>query len=145
MLQTPRILIIGTGDTKADELGYMHAQVKAAGGAPVMLDVSILGDPPYRAEHDKHAVAAAAGSTIPEIVALGDENSAMTVMAEGAARLTRRLYEDGQVDGFIALGGTWGPTSLWMWPWPFRSESRNSSSRRSPIRISFRRSGSPPT
>jgi uncharacterized protein (UPF0261 family) len=108
MQQTPRILIIGTGDTKAEELGYMQAQVEAAGGVPVMLDVSILGDPPYRPEHDKHAVAAAAGSTIPEIVALGDENSAMTAMADGAARLTRALYEDGQVDGFIALGGTMG-------------------------------------
>ncbi len=104
----PRILIIGTGDTKADELGFMRGKVAEAGGLPLMLDVSVLGDPPYSPDFDKHAVAAAGGSTIPAIVALGDENSAMTVMAAGASALTRRLHDDGRIDGVIALGGTMG-------------------------------------
>lgn len=106
--RSPRILVIGTGDTKADELDFMRAKVAEAGGVPLMLDVSVLGDPPYLPEHDKHAVAAAAGTTIPAIVASGDENSAMTLMAEGAARLTKRLHDAGEIDGFIALGGTMG-------------------------------------
>jgi uncharacterized protein (UPF0261 family) len=46
MQQSPRILVIGTGDTKADELDFMRAKVYEAGGVPVMLDVSVLGDPP---------------------------------------------------------------------------------------------------
>lgn len=104
----PRILIIGTGDTKADELEFMRGKVAEAGGLPLMLDVSVLGDPPYRAEFDKHAVAAAGGSTIPEIVGLGDENSAMTVMAAGASALAKRLHDEGRIDGVIALGGTMG-------------------------------------
>ncbi len=104
----PRILIIGTGDTKADELEFMRDKVAEAGGLPLMLDVSVLGDPPYSPEFDKHAVATAGGSTIPAIVALGDENSAMTVMAAGASALTRRLHDDGRIDGVIALGGTMG-------------------------------------
>ena len=44
----PKILLCGTGDTKADELQYMASRIRAAGGDPVMLDVSVLGDPPYR-------------------------------------------------------------------------------------------------
>ena len=104
----PRILIIGTGDTKADELEFMRGKVAEAGGLSLMLDVSVLGDPPYRAEFDKHAVAAAGGSTIPEIVGLGDENSAMTVMAAGASALAKRLHDEGRIDGVIALGGTMG-------------------------------------
>lgn len=108
MQRAPRILVIGTGDTKADELGFMREGISKAGGVPLMLDVSILGDPPYRPEHDKHAVAAAARTSIAEIVALGDENAAMTAMAAGATALVRKLYEDGDVDGFIALGGTMG-------------------------------------
>ena len=60
MQQPPRILVIGTGDTKSDELSYLAGKVEAAGGNPVMLDVSVLGDPPYRPAHDKHAVARAA-------------------------------------------------------------------------------------
>lgn len=104
----PRILVIGTGDTKADELAFMRMTIAKAGGLPLMLDVSVLGDPPYQPDFDKHAVAAAGGSTIPAIVALGDENAAMTVMAAGASALTRRLHDQGRIDGVIALGGTMG-------------------------------------
>lgn len=104
----PRILLTGTGDTKADELLYMAERIRAAGGEPVMLDVSVLGDPPYKPEHDKHAVAAAVGKTIDEIANSGDENSAMVLMAEGATRLVRELVERGEVDAFIAIGGTMG-------------------------------------
>ena len=70
MTQTaPNILVIGTGDTKADEITFIARKIRDAGGIPVLMDVSILGDPPYMPEHDKHAVAAAAGHTIEEIIA----------------------------------------------------------------------------
>ncbi len=104
----PRILVIGTGDTKADELAFMRMTIAQAGGLPLMLDVSVLGDPPYQPDFDKHAVAAEGGSTIPAIVALGDENAAMTAMAAGASALTRRLHDESRIDGVIALGGTMG-------------------------------------
>ena len=108
MEEKRRILLIGTGDTKADELLFMRERIEAVGGVAVMMDVSVLGDPPYRPEHDKHAVASAAGTTIEAIIASGDENSAMTLMALGASRLTRTLYDQGEIDGFIGLGGTMG-------------------------------------
>jgi uncharacterized protein (UPF0261 family) len=105
---TQRILVIGTGDTKADELLFMRERIEAVGGAAIMMDVSVLGDPPYQPAHDKHAVASAADTTIEAIIASGDENSAMTLMALGASRLARTLYDKGEIDGFIALGGTMG-------------------------------------
>lgn len=105
---TPKILVVGTGDTKADELLFMGACIQKAGGKPVMLDVSVLGDPPYRPEHDKHAVAAAAGTTIRAIADSGDENTAMAAMADGAAKLTRKLHDAGEADAVIAIGGTMG-------------------------------------
>lgn len=104
----PRILIIGTGDTKAEELDFMRLKVRQAGGAPVMLDVSVLGDPPYAPEYDKHAVAAAAETTIQTIIDSGDENTAMTLMAAGASRLAKELHGRGEIDGVIALGGSMG-------------------------------------
>ena len=106
--KTPRILIIGTGDTKTDELLFMRDRIEAAGGIGIMLDVSILGDPPYQAEYDKHAVAAAADTTIGEIAASGDENTAMSAMARGAVVLAGDLHAKGAIDGMIALGGTMG-------------------------------------
>lgn len=106
--QPPRILVIGTGDTKSDELLFMRERIAEAGGVPILMDVSILGTPPYRPEHDKHAVATAAGTTIDALAASGDENTAMSGMALGAARLARRLHETGAIDAMIAIGGTMG-------------------------------------
>ena len=104
----PKILIIGTGDTKADELLFMKERVEAAGGDALMMDVSVLGDPPYKPDWSKRDIAEAAETTIEAIVASGDENSAMALMALGASRLTRRLHDELRIDGFIALGGTMG-------------------------------------
>jgi len=104
----PRILLIGTGDTKADELLFMQERIKDAGGTPVMMDVSVLGDPPYEARYDKHAVAASADTTISAVIAGGDENSSMILMARGASRLSRQLCNDGEIDAVIAIGGTMG-------------------------------------
>jgi uncharacterized protein (UPF0261 family) len=107
-IQHPRILLIGTGDTKADELLFMNNCIREAGGEPIMMDVSVLGDPPYNPRHDKHAVAQAAETTIDAIAASGDENSAMSLMALGASRMARRLSDAGEIDGMIAIGGTMG-------------------------------------
>jgi uncharacterized protein (UPF0261 family) len=104
----PRILLIGTGDTKADELNFMSECIARAGGRTVMMDISVLGDPPYRPAHDKHAVAAAAHTTIDVIASSGDENSAMSLMAVGAANLARDLADRDAIDGVIAIGGTMG-------------------------------------
>lgn len=107
-MQRPRILLIGTGDTKADELLFMSACIAEAGGEAIMMDVSVLGDPPYAAPYDKHAVAASAQATIAQIASSGDENEAMSLMALGASRLVRQLSDAGEIDGVIAIGGTMG-------------------------------------
>ncbi len=104
----PHILVIGTGDTKSEELLFMADVIGKAGGVPVMVDVSVLGNPPYVPAHSKHDVAAAAGTSMEAILASGDENSAMALMASGAAALVRALCEAGKVDGMIALGGSLG-------------------------------------
>ena len=104
----PRILVIGTGDTKSDELTFMADVIAGAGGVPVMVDVSVLGDPPYRPDYSRHDIAAASGTTIEAIIESGDENSAMELMARGAAGLMSRLHAAGDVDGMIALGGSMG-------------------------------------
>jgi uncharacterized protein (UPF0261 family) len=104
----PRILLIGTGDTKANELLFMRKSIDEAGAETVMMDISVLGDPPYEVRHDKHAVAGAADMTIDAVIASGDENSSMVLMALGASRLARRLCDEGKIDGMIAIGGTMG-------------------------------------
>ena len=102
------ILVAGTYDTKSEELSYIVDVIRAQGGDVVRMDVSVLGDPPGRVEVSKHAVAEAAGRSIAEAMASGDENSAMQIMARGAAAQAVELYRAGRIHGVIVLGGTMG-------------------------------------
>ncbi|KRB55148.1 hypothetical protein ASE04_05385 [Rhizobium sp. Root708] len=108
MARLPRILVIGTGDTKSEELQFMAEIIGQADALPVMIDVSVLGDPSYPPDYSRHDIAAAAETTVQAIMDSGDENSAMALMAKGASRLVASLYEKGEVDGMIVLGGSMG-------------------------------------
>lgn len=102
------ILVIGTFDTKSDELGYLVDRIEAQGAAAMTMDVSVLGDPAKPADVSKHDVAAAAGSSIDAAIASGDENTAMQIMAAGSSKLSAELHVSGKIDAMIALGGTMG-------------------------------------
>jgi uncharacterized protein (UPF0261 family) len=104
----PRILLIGTGDTKSDEIAFMQEQIALAGGTAVIMDISILGEPKFHPAYSKHDVAAAANTTISAIANSGDENSAMALMAQGASALARRLCDENKMDGTLILGGSMG-------------------------------------
>ena len=102
------ILVIGTFDTKDDELGFLAGVIRDQGGNVATMDVSVLGDPSQPVDYSKHAVAQAGGSSIEAAIASGDENHAMQIMAQGASMLAARLYIEGAFDGMIVLGGTMG-------------------------------------
>ena len=108
MPQSPVILVIGTGDTKAPELMCLRETILAKGGKALMMDVGVVGEPEFEPEIRKEDVAAAAGHSIPDLIAMEDENSSMAAMAEGAATLAGQLHAEGRIDGMVALGGTMG-------------------------------------
>ena len=102
------ILIIGTYDTKDDELLYMAERIIAMGGGVMTMDISVLGDPTKACDISKHDVAAAANSSIQAAIDSGDENTAMQIMARGASTLSAQLQSSGKFDGVVILGGTMG-------------------------------------
>ena len=106
------ILVIGTYDTKNDELSYLCDRIASQGASVVAMDVSVLGDPANPVDISKHDVAAAAGKTIQDAIDSGDENHAMQLMASGAAALCTQLYGDGKIDAVIGMGGTMGTDLL---------------------------------
>ena len=102
------ILVIGTYDTKDDELTFLADVIHAEGGQVITMDVSVLGAPSRSTDYSKHDVAQEAGSSIAAAIASGNENHAMQIMARGAALLAARLLTEGRFDGVIILGGTMG-------------------------------------
>lgn len=108
MSQDKTILVVGTYDTKDDELNYMRDCIRGQGGNVLSMDISVLGDPSEPTDYSKHAVAEEGGSSIQEAIDSGDENHAMQIMARGGALLALRLYREGKIDGVVVLGGTMG-------------------------------------
>ena len=108
MSQEKTILVVGTYDTKDDELNYMCDCIRSQGGNVLSMDVSVLGDPSQPTDYSKHDVAEEGDSSIQAAIDSGDENIAMQIMAQGASLLALRLYHEGKVDGVVVLGGTMG-------------------------------------
>lgn len=102
------ILVIGTYDTKDDELRFLASVIRSQGGNVVTMDVSVLGNPSNPCDYSKHDVTGEGGNSIEMATASGNENTAMQIMAKGAALLASRLYEERKFDGMIVLGGTMG-------------------------------------
>ena len=102
------ILVIGTYDTKDDELNYVASRIRSQGGQVLSMDVSVLGDPSVPTDYSKHHVAEAGGSTIQAAIDSGDENTAMQIMADGCTALCLKLWQDKVFDGVILLGGSMG-------------------------------------
>lgn len=106
MGEKPKILLIGTADTKAEELLYLQSRIEQAGGEAVTMDVGVLGDPPFTPDYTKHDVARAAGTSNADIIALGNEHEAMVCQARGACALASELEQSGAVDAILAIGGS---------------------------------------
>ncbi|MGY9075435.1 MAG: Tm-1-like ATP-binding domain-containing protein [Acidimicrobiales bacterium] len=108
MATSKTVLVIGTGDTKAPELECLRETIEAKGGRAMIMDVGVMGVPSFRPVISNDEVALAADSSIAELIAMDNENDSMSAMARGAARIARRLFDDGEIDAMLALGGTMG-------------------------------------
>lgn len=102
------ILLIGTADTKADELAFLRTEIEALGHFARIMDVGVLGAPALLPDIDHDMVAEAAGMPLAAIAALGEENRAMQKMAQGAARIAADLAARDRIDGVLVIGGTMG-------------------------------------
>ena len=106
-----KIAIVGTLDTKFEEMGFIRDFVQKKGHAPVIIDAGIMGSVPFAPHVSRDKVSEAAGMSLSEIQALGDEGKAIALMAKGASRIVRDLYEGGEIDAIVSVGGSMG-TSL---------------------------------
>lgn len=102
------VLLIGTLDTKAQELVYVRELIVARGHRALVLDAGVLGDPTSRPDVSAHAVAEAGGRPLAELRRAGDRGEALEVMARGASALAVKLHADGQINGVLGLGGSCG-------------------------------------
>jgi uncharacterized protein (UPF0261 family) len=102
------IAIIGTLDTKGDQVEYLKTVIEENGHKTCVIDVGIVGKPLITPDVSHEQVAVACGSNLGEIVALNDPNAAMVKMAEGGSEILNDLLSRRELDGVVALGGSMG-------------------------------------
>ena len=102
------IIVIGTLDTKGQEIAFVRDLIAERGHHAVVVDSGILGEPAIEPAISRHEVAAAAESSIDELLAGGDKNNAISTMARGVTAIATGLHAAGKLDGVIALGGVQG-------------------------------------
>ena len=89
------ILIIGTFDTKAEELKFVRDQIYSRGRKARTLDAGILQPSPSFVDISNETVAAAGGTPLQELVRRRDRGQAVAVMSRGAAKVARGLFDRG--------------------------------------------------
>ena len=103
------VVLIGTLDTKGEELGFVGARLRDAGLDVLVVDAG-TGGPPQGLDPDidRAALAAEVGA---DLDGLDDRGTAVETMAAAAAALVRRLHAEGRVDGVFGAGGS-GNTAI---------------------------------
>lgn len=102
------VLLIGTADTKSDEMIFLRDCMMAQGVAVLVMNVGVLEKGTCPADITNTQVAAAANTTLFAIIESGDENTAMTAMTKGASVLALQAVIAHKAHGVLILGGTMG-------------------------------------
>ncbi len=108
-MPAPRIVLVGTLDTKGREIEYTRRALARLGALPIVVDSGILGEADGCVPDVTRAeVAAAAGHDIDELRNAGSRGAAVERMLEGVRALCLRLFVEGRLDGVLCLGGAEG-------------------------------------
>ena len=100
-----QVLVVGTADTKGEELAFLAARVAEAGGVPVTVDV---GTRPAAIRTDVSAaeVAAHHQDGTAAVLGLDDRGTAVSAMGEAFAGYVRARGDVGAIVGIGGGGGT---------------------------------------
>ena len=105
------VVIVGTLDTKGEEIGFARDVLEAQGVDVHVVDTGVMGEPELEPDTSASAVAEAADTTLEHLREDADRGEAMEAMGEGAAAIVTRIHEAGDLHGVLGLGGS-GNTSI---------------------------------
>jgi uncharacterized protein (UPF0261 family) len=98
------ILLIGTLDTKGEEILYLKQRLVAQGADVQVMDVGVMSRPFFEADITRLQIA----PNIDELVREADRGKAIAAMEQGVAAWCRE--HRGDIAGILAIGGSAGTT-----------------------------------
>jgi len=100
-----KILVLGTLDTKGEQLDYLRERIKHRGHQVILMDVSMGAGSTVEADVTPGEIVQLVGKNIEELRSLKDRFVITEAMTSGAQQMALKLYSEGKVDGIVALGG----------------------------------------
>lgn len=105
------VVLIGTLDTKGEEIGFLRDHLRSMGVETIVVDVGILGPPPFTPDITREEIAQNGGSTLDLLVEGKDRGAAVQTMQAGLATWLSRRHREQPLAGVLGIGGS-GGTSI---------------------------------
>lgn len=102
------VLVVGTLDTKGQELAFVRGLLQARGLETLVIDAGVLGEPAFAPDIDRDEVFRHAGTSVDDVRRKGDRGTAVADAARGVANLVAELQRRVPIQGVIGLGGSAG-------------------------------------
>ncbi len=99
------IVLVATLDTKGSEAAFLRTLIQERGHRVILLDINTGGEPSTPPDISSKEVARAGGWDIEEVRKIKDTGKASSIMIEGAIAKVKNLFEKGELDGIISIGG----------------------------------------
>lgn len=100
-----KIIIVGTTDTKGEQLMMLREKIAEMGHQPLLMDLSMGGKTPYKADIGPEEIASMAGKTMGDIFAENDRAVITDWMTNGAISKAQELLSENSLDGIVSVGG----------------------------------------
>jgi uncharacterized protein (UPF0261 family) len=99
------IVVLGTFDTKGEQLHFLKEKIVSRGHKVIMMDLSMGGISTIKADITPQEIAGLMGKNTEEFMTSRDRFMKTEVMVKGAQEKILELLSGQEVDGTVALGG----------------------------------------
>jgi uncharacterized protein (UPF0261 family) len=100
-----KIVILGTMNTKGEQLRFLKEKITSRGHEAILMDLSTGGHPGFQADITPQEIASLVGKNFEEIISSKDRFIVTNAMGAGAQQKALDLLSKGSLDGIVALGG----------------------------------------
>ena len=102
------VLLIGTLDTKGEEIRYLKELLEGSGTATEVVDAGILGEPRFTPDVAVSEILECAAESLAELRKAADRGRATAAVERGIAAWIRNRLREGPIAGVLAIGGSAG-------------------------------------
>lgn len=105
---TKTIAVIGALDTKGEDFAFVKEEIVRRGHRAWVINTGVVGEPSFTPETSAVEVAEAGGTSLETLREAADRGRAIEAMANGAAVVVKALYDQGEIDAVLGMGGSAG-------------------------------------